>query len=59
MDISINTNDHDYLGTVSLLEEAKPRGIVGRVGRWMEDIEEEFRTERAGYEPLFDFPRDM
>ena len=59
MDISFSTNEHDYLSTVSLLEEAKPRGIVGHLGRWIEELEEEFRSERSGYEPLFDFPRDM
>ena len=59
MDISFSTNEHDYLSTVALLEDAKPRGIVGHVERWLEALEEEFRGERSGYEPLFDFPRDM
>ena len=51
--------DTDYLSTISLLEEARPLGISGRVGRWFEELEEEFRSERYEYDPLVDFPRDI
>ena len=59
MEISFSSSEHDYLSTVSLLEDAKPRGIVGHIGRWLEELQDEFRGESSGYEPLFDFPRDM
>ena len=59
MDITVDTKDNDYLSTISLLEEVRPQGMTGRIGRWFQELEEEFRNQRTEYDPFIDFPRDI
>ena len=59
MDTYINIKESDYLNTISVSEDVRPLGIGGRIGRWFEELEEEFRTQRLEFDPLIDFPRDI
>jgi hypothetical protein len=59
MDTYINAKDTDYLNGITVCEDARPLGIGERIGRWFEELEEEFRTQRIEFDPMIDFPRDI
>lgn len=59
MEITVNTKNNDCMNSVSLLEEVRPQGLLGRAGRWFQELEEEFKNQRMEFDPLIDFPRDI
>lgn len=59
METYVNGKETDYFSGMSVLEEVRPLGMTGRVGRWIVELAEEFRTQQLEFDPLLDFPRDI